>query len=97
MTKTWKATIDLWDIHETYQNGVIDINGCAVQLADRLDVYRDRNYNTDSVEFDELSEFSYWLRNDVDGDVDNYDGMLREIYDWADQDKRLWLNSFKTK
>ena len=93
--KQWQASIDVWDIHGAYQSGDITIDECAVKLADRLDDYRDETFDPESEEFDQLSGFSYWLRNDVGGDVENYDGILCSVYDWADQGKRLWLSKFQ--
>jgi len=93
--KQWQASIDVWDIHGSYQAGDITIDECAVKLADRLDAYRDKTFDPESDEFDQISEFSYWLRNDVGGDVDAYDDILCGVYDWADEGKRLWLSKFK--
>jgi hypothetical protein len=92
----WQASIDVWDIHGSYQSGDITIDECAVKLAERLESYRDKtNFSIDSDEFEELTELATQLRYDVEGDVENYDGILCDIYDWADEGKRLWLSSFK--
>ena len=93
--KQWKAKINLWDIHASYRSGEITIDECAVKLAERLDGYCDRTFAKDSEEFEQLRVFSDSLRSDVEGDAENYDCILCDIYDWADEEKRLWLCKFE--
>ncbi len=91
--KKWKATIKIGDLHARYQAGELPIVEVAKQLADRVEKYRDKTFLEESDEWCELDDIIFWFREDVQ-DVNDYDGVLAELYNWADEGHRLWVDKF---
>jgi hypothetical protein len=87
----WKATIKIGDLHARYQAGELPIVEVAKQLADRVEKYRDKTFQPDTVAWDELDDIIFWFRDDVQN-VTDYDGVLDELYNWADEGRRLWVD-----
>lgn len=96
--KKWKATIKIGDLHARYQAGKLPIVEVAKQLADRVEEYRDKTFTEESDEWHELDDIIFWFREDVQReDVQNvadYNGVLNELYNWADEGRRLWVDKF---
>jgi hypothetical protein len=91
--KKWKATIKVGDLHARYQAGELPIVEVAKQLADRVEKFRDKTFTEETDEWHELDDIIFWFREDVQ-DVTDYDGVLNELYNWADEGRRLWVDKF---
>lgn len=84
--QNWKHQIELGDLHNKHEKGELTIQEVGKQLGNRLEKLRLKYYPEDW----HLEEYVWWLHDDVN-DVNDYDNILAEIYDWAD-DNRVWLN-----
>ena len=91
LTQNWKARIKIGDLHGQHERGEMAITEVAIHLADRLAKYRDEQFTEEADEWYELDDIIEWFRCDV-SDVEDYDGTLEELYNWADEGKRLWLD-----
>jgi hypothetical protein len=89
----WKATIKIGDLHTRYQAGELPIVEVAKQLADRVEKYRDNTFTEEADEWHELGDIIFWFREDVQSATD-YDGVLDELYNWADEGRRPWVDKF---
>lgn len=82
---TWKNTIRIGDLHEDYQAGNLSIQKVGVELARRLKVKRIEDA------WGELEEIIERFES-VD-DVEDYDNVLRDLYDFGDSGHLLWVDS----
>lgn len=89
----WKAKIGIGDLHQSYQDGLIDVVTLAESTHNRLSKI---SYYRDDFEFQEIVD---WFK-DVSEEattggatINDYDNVLRELYDWADCDHRLWIDA----
>jgi len=51
--KKWQATIKIGDLHERYQVGELPVVEVAKRLADRVEKYRDKTFQPDTVAWNE--------------------------------------------
>ena len=79
----WKETVVIGDLHVGYQCGKYTVEEVGNQLADRLEQTR---YKEDW----ELGDIIFDLR--CVGDEDEYDQVLQRLYDFGDEDHRIWLD-----
>ena len=79
----WKHTVELGDLHRKFDAGEIGIETVALGLAGRL---KETPYAEDLADLiDELEMVS---------DVEDYDYILEQVYDFGDADHQLWINTF---
>jgi DNA-binding ferritin-like protein len=104
MKKAWQTKIVIGDLHEKHEEGKIEVQAVARALAERIktngfylaEVKRDQDPNSLSHEDNGLVaivEDLESIADDEDADVADYDFVLRDLYDWADHNKRIWVDS----
>lgn len=87
----WKARVDVSDLWKAHRDGAMPIHELAHELADRLKhtlpgAYLE-DYQYEGI-VDELADFH------EEDSVDNFDYILSQLYDWADEGHRLWIQTF---
>jgi len=80
----WKSTVHLTDLHDAHRNGTMTIQEVGKQLAIRL---KSNMYAKHDL-LDEIEE----LEDGVE-DVDHYDSILHNIYDFGDYGHRIWIET----
>jgi hypothetical protein len=83
----WKAKVYIGDLHAQYQDGEISPNDLSLAVAARL---RKTRYEPEFVEMLLLDEF------EAVETIDEYDECLAVLYDFADANHRLWVDSSNT-
>lgn len=96
----WTKTLNIADLHKAYQAHELSVKDLAHKVADQVD----RLYQTGHGQVErlysepngsDLDEIIMYLRAfDDEDDIDGYDTVLKELYDWADYDHRLWVKTF---
>jgi hypothetical protein len=81
----WKTKVVLTDLHEAFEGGDITVSEVAEALADRLEK---NPYHKD------LEDLIEELRSGDLTEVDDYDDVLMELYDFGDEDHRIWFEMF---
>lgn len=78
----WDTVVELGDLHQAYHDGKIPISEVAKIFADRL----------------EENKYSILLKDEIAAlrkieDVDDFDDVLADIYDFADFNHRIWIRT----
>lgn len=93
----WKATVELRDLHAQHEDGKLDIQNVALELARRLEALPSTQaHGVRDCELDdliaELRQISQMSDDEFDQDpADEYDEVLERIYNWGDTRRHLWL------
>ena len=87
--KQWKCTLDISDLHAKSRAGELTADELGKQVAARIRGLPSLRYR------EELEDIAQAFADYLAG-FDEYDGVLAELYDWADEDKRLWVNTFSS-
>lgn len=93
--KDWDSEVNVADLHAAHQARKVTIQYVAKRVAERL---KNNKYHDDEdlkdiiAQFDEIAESD---SRDQATAVVEYDSALRELYDWGDTDKRIWVNSLE--
>lgn len=77
----WKATIDISEEHEAFENGDMTIEQVAKTVAEKLG---------ETAFKEDLADLIVALGDCHD--VEDYDDILNEVYDFADMNK-LWVRT----
>jgi hypothetical protein len=86
----WKYFIDLFDLINLYQQGRLDPFHLGHAVVSRI-----KDMNSLCEEFVANDEFNRILNNfESIQDVDHFDGILNDLYDWGDEDKRLFIKTY---
>jgi len=86
MMKKWKYRLELKDLWDKRNGGEITIQQMGKEISKRiknLPCYKqeeDLEIISDDFEFIE--------------DIDNFDNVLEQLYNWADYDKKCWIKTF---
>lgn len=83
----WKTKVHLEDLHSAFHDGKITIQEVAAGVAKRLKL------NKYAEELEEIIDYFISLSEDPEADVEEYDYVLGELYDFADFDHRIWVNA----
>ena len=81
MTK-WRSVVVIGDLHKSHENGEITINEVARRLEECLAANRFK---------EALHGFRKRLL--MVEDVEEYDDILEELYDFADDGHKIWLDA----
>lgn len=79
----WKTKIKVGDLHAAHRKGDMPITAVAKALAARIERNEFKN---------ELAGLVARLRRVRN--VRSYDSCLRTLYDFGDQDHRIWVDAF---
>lgn len=83
----WKTKVNIVDLHSAFQDGKITVQELAAGVAKRLKL------NRYAEELEEIIDYFISLSEDPKADVEEYDYVLSELYDFADFDHRIWVNA----
>lgn len=86
----WKATVDIKDLHDAYGEGKVAIAFVAGEVAKRL---CQTPYGEDCAMLDIIEQFESLADEGEKAEVAEYDRILADLYDFADEDHRLWVNT----
>ncbi len=91
----WKYQTSIKTIHDTYQD-TLDLEQLKTamaakvrQLATKTISIADRDYFSDSEILETLAQ-----NFEIVKDIDEYDEVLSELYDWGDAGHKCWIGSF---
>lgn len=93
MPGPWKHRLQLKDLlTEEYDSAAVE--AAAKGMYERLETFRLANYPQDE-EIEQLSDEFHTIAY-IDGpagvaDVEEFNRILNFLYDWADTDRRLWV------
>jgi FMN phosphatase YigB (HAD superfamily) len=82
----WEKTLEVKDLWEKYENDEINIEDLSKQVAKRLETL----YPGDDRWMD-IQDFID--RFECVEDVEEFDDILDELYDWGDNGHRLWIKT----
>ena len=83
----WKHILDLRDTWKDFDEGHITIEELGKEVAKRI-----RNLPCYKKYVDELEDIEDNFEFCV-GDIENFDNYLKDLYDFADFDHRLWIKT----
>ncbi len=86
----WKETVNIKDLHEGFNEGTFGIAHVAGEVAKRL---RKTSYAEDPSMLDIIEQFESLAEDGNDANVNEYDGILEELYYFADGGHRLWVKT----
>lgn len=94
----WASVIDVKQEYSQFQDGDITIDDLAKSLAAKIrqnkfaKAAEDPDSNGEFFRYaEDLLEIAECFEHDVNGDVDEYDEILNNLYDLADVDRRIWI------
>lgn len=79
----WKTNIPIGDLHEEFENGLKTVQEVGKELAARL---RKSPHAQDDRIIDLVDQL------EALDDVEDYDYLLQELYDFGDQDHRIFFD-----
>ncbi len=87
----WQHKVELKDLHDNYQQGLLTIQEVASGVACRLEILKtqiQKKNNKFEVEYlpqleEIILEFQEFAKDEV-SDVNDYDSILNELYDFGD-------------
>lgn len=85
MTTHWKCKINVAHLFDDYHEDKIGVKELANGLAEALQSTKYANEPRLIDLIDELGEID---------DVDTFDVVMEEIYEWADEGNRIWINTY---
>lgn len=89
----WTHRLNLKVEWELRDQGELTVQQLAARVAAKL---KKVDFNDDDVNFDRddiVDEFE-GLSEDPSASVEDFDDVLARLYDFADEDKRLWVATF---
>jgi hypothetical protein len=89
----WKHTLDLSDIWNSEPNSEL-----YTEISKRLTAKAAEMKNAGTIteeDYDDLCDVSDDIQSITD--VEDFDNLWDEVYDWADHDHRLWIKTFWIK
>ena len=86
----WKHKIQIWDLYDRYDRNEIDVPTLGKLLAERLEKVAEEMPSSWQKELGSIATSLEEVNS-----VDEYDSCLEALYDWGDQDHRLWVNCFR--
>lgn len=103
----WTHNLELKDLHNKHESGEMGISQVASTVAIRLKALIATNTPPISEDLkEEAEELAERFENEID-DVEDYDNVLSDLYDWADtelpckpgtpftmEQKLCWVNTF---
>lgn len=95
--KPWDRRIKIGHLHAQHKRGEITLFQLCESVA-RLVASVKNRYDEDSDEhweLDEIEGYFIWDQESFDEqnvDIVDYDSWIEALYDWADVDKRLWID-----
>ena len=88
----WQTKLEMRDIRGAHTAGTMTVPQMAGEVARRL---REKSLRwlADFHVSDELEDVIANFEDIAEhgGDVDDFDGVLESLYDWADDDNRMWI------
>lgn len=80
----WKHTLDITDLHESYQRGDMIIDEVAKEVAKRLRALVTENKPPiEQYLIDQANVIADSLEHEIEV-VEQYDNLLNNLYEWAD-------------
>jgi hypothetical protein len=92
----WKARVNIGDLHQSYQDGNLSVSDLALSVHQRL-ASHSYYQNDELYEYQEITDWFEDVAEDAQNgkaDINDYDSVLRELYDWGDDENRLWVDTF---
>ena len=87
----WKNRILYGDLSKAYRDGSLTSAQVAARLVTRLETNIVPHYADDQDLCDIIAQFDD-LAHDLTTTADAFDDVLENLYDWADEDHRLWID-----
>ena len=89
----WKSKVALSDLHQQYEAGELAVQEVAAKLVERLKLNKYASEIEDLIE--ELERVATTTEEDFEGELQgDYDCILEELYDFGDNDHRIWFEAF---
>jgi hypothetical protein len=85
----WKTTLNIRDLHHRHQEGEITIQEVAAGVAERFK----RNKYAQEWQAQDIIDQLEGIAEGDDATAQDYDYVLRELYDFADTDHRIWVKT----
>lgn len=85
----WKTRINIIDLYEAYKDGNLVITEVARQLASRLS----KNKYIEDWQLQDIVDNFESFAEEGKENINKYDIILKELYDFADYDHRIWIVS----
>jgi len=79
----WKKTLDISDLHQAYGDGSITIIQVAKEVHSRC-----LKLKINDIQFMNITSNFLLIE-----DIDDYDSVLSDLYDFGDEDHKLWINT----
>lgn len=86
----WKTTVNIKNLHAAFRAGTITVQKMAVGVAARL---KKNRFAEEWAMLDIIDCFEA-LAEEPKATVEDYDSILAELYDFADDDHRIWVKTF---
>lgn len=92
----WKHTINISNLHQSYQTGNLTVSELAMGMHQRLTqtpYYESEN----EYEFQEITDWFKDVAEDAESGeagINDYDSVLSELYNWGDYGHRLFVSPF---
>ncbi len=80
----WQRKIDISQLHHDFQAGTITVQQLAAGVAKKVRLVPDFKRDHIDLSRDEIAEEFEALSEDENADINDYDNVLSNLYDWAD-------------
>lgn len=91
----WKNRVKIGDLHQAFCEETITVSELALKVYNRLknlSYYKDESEHEFQKIVDSLNDVAdYAVCGEAD--IDDYDSCLSALYDWADHNHRLWIDT----
>ena len=88
----WKSTLNISDLHRAHRAGEITVQELAAGVVTRFKANRFAKED-EGFAAEEIIDWLEDLSEDPDATVNDYDGVLNELYNFADYDHRIWVKT----
>jgi hypothetical protein len=88
----WKTTLDIADLHQAHRAGDITIQEVAAGVAKRFKKNRFAKED-EGFQAEDIIDWLEDLAEDPNATPNDYDGVLNELYNFADWDHRIWVKT----